>query len=202
MKALVILGHPAPNSFNQTLATAILGTWQAVGIATDFHDLMAEGFNPCLTPSEARGNPTQDPLVQAHIAQLTACDLLAIIHPNCWGAPPAIMKGWIDRVFAPNAAYSFAKGEDQGDVPVGLLRVRAALVINTGNTAPNRETATFGDPLDRIWRDCVLGYVGISDITRKLFGVVSTSTPDMRQDWIRQTETQARQIAQRIQVQL
>ena len=197
MKALVILGHPATDSFNQALATAILGTWQTAGIATDFHDLTAEGFNPCLTPSEARGNPTQDPLVQAHIAQLTACDLLAIIHPNCWGAPPAIMKGWIDRVFAPNAAYSFAKGEDQGDVPVGLLRVRAALVINTGNTASHREIATFGDPLDRIWRDCVLGYVGISDITRKLFGVVSTSTPDMRQDWIRQTETHARQIAQR-----
>ena len=45
-----------------------------------------------------------------------------------------MMKGWIDRVFAPEAAYTFAKGNDQGDEPIGLLITRAALVLNTGNT--------------------------------------------------------------------
>ncbi len=59
------------------------------------------------------------------------------------------MKGWIDRVFAPNAAYAFEKGEDAGDVPVGLLSTRAALILNTGNTVPDREQSLFGDPLDR-----------------------------------------------------
>ena len=187
MKALVILGHPAPDSLNHALAGAIVQTWQAAGIATDFHDLTAEGFDPRLTGPEARGEPTFDPLVQRHIAQLTACDLLAVVHPNCWGAPPAIMKGWIDRVFAPNAAYAFAKGDDLGDTPVGLLRAQSALVINTGNTDPARELAVFGDPLDRMWRDCVLGYAGISQISRRLFGVVATSTPVIRQGWLAET---------------
>ena len=65
------------------------------------------------------------------------------------------MKGWIDRVFALDAAYGFIKGSDQGDVPVGLLATKAALVINTGNTPLEREREAFGDPLERMWRDCM-----------------------------------------------
>ena len=71
------------------------------------------------------------------------------------------MKGWIDRVFAPDAAYGFIKGVDQGDVPVGLLATKVALVINTGNTPLDREREAFGDPLERMWRDCILTYCGV-----------------------------------------
>ena len=53
-----------------------------------------------------------------------------------------MMKGWIDRVFAPEAAYTFAKGADSGDDPIGLLRTRAALILNTGNTPAEREKIT------------------------------------------------------------
>jgi len=101
------------------------------------------------------------------------------------------MKGWIDRVFAPNAAYTFAKGSDAGDEPIGLLRTRAALVINTGNTPASREQAVFGDPLERIWRDCVLQYCGVPHVIRSLFGVVATSTADERERWL----TEARSLA-------
>jgi putative NADPH-quinone reductase len=125
-----------------------------------------------------------DPLVRTHIAQLRASDLLAVVHPNCWGAPPAIMKGWIDRVFEPNAAYAFAKGADQGDIPLGLLTTKVALVVNTGNTPPDRERAVFGDPLERMWRDCVLRYCGVQHVMRSLFGVVATSSADERRGWL------------------
>lgn len=141
-----------------------------------FHDLVEEGFDPRLTAAEARGQASVDPLVLEHITDLRDSDLLAVVHPNCWGAPPAIMKGWIDRVFAPNAAYGFAKGEDQGDAPVGLLTTKVALVINTGNTPLNREREAFGDPLERMWRDCVLGYCGVGAVIRSLFGVVATTS--------------------------
>lgn len=196
MTALEMLGHPAADSFNHALAATIAQVWQDTGHDTTLHDLTAQGFDPRLTAAEARGEPTQDPLVQRHIADLRACDLLAIVHPNCWGAPPAIMKGWIDRVFAPNAAYAFAKGSDQGDAPVGLLRARAALVINTGNTAPSREAAVFGDPLDAMWRQCILGYCGIGKITRRLFGVIATSTMADRAAWLVETQELANEIAQ------
>jgi NAD(P)H dehydrogenase (quinone) len=191
MKAMVVVGHPVPGSFNHAVAGAVTEVWQGLGCEVTSHDLTGEGFDPRLTAAEARGQPTADPLVQAHIAALTTADLLCVVHPNCWGAPPAIMKGWMDRVFAPNAAYGFAKGADAGDAPVGLLPLRAALVLNTGNTPTEREAVVFGDPLERIWRDCVLGYCSVARVERVLFGVVATSGEAERKEWL----TQARDLA-------
>jgi putative NADPH-quinone reductase len=191
MNALIVVGHPTPGSLNHSLAAAIASAWGNLGCDIAYHDLAAEGFDPRLTAAEARGRPSEDPLVQTYIKELRASDLLAVVHPNCWGAPPAIMKGWIDRVFAPNAAYTFAKGTDAGDEPIGLLRTRAALVINTGNTPATREHSVFGDPLERIWRDCILRYCGVRHVIRCLFGVVATSTPDEREHWLDQTRAEA-----------
>jgi putative NADPH-quinone reductase len=81
--------------------------------------------------------------VTEHIQELLTSGLLAVVHPNCWGAPPAMMKEWIDRVFASQVAYTFPKGEDTGDEPIGLLATRAALVLNTGTTLPDRGTRAF-----------------------------------------------------------
>jgi NAD(P)H dehydrogenase (quinone) len=184
VKALVVVGHPAPGSFCRAIAETIQETWSATGCEVRFHDLVEQGFDPRLTAAEARGQASTDPLVRQHITELRDCDLLAVVHPNCWGAPPAIVKGWIDRVFAPDAAYGFAKGVDQGDVPVGLLTTKAALIVNTGNTPLERERDAFGDPLDRMWRDCILSYCGVRHVMRSLFGVVATSSEDERRLWL------------------
>lgn len=192
MKALVVVCHPAADSFNHALAEAVRAAWTSTGCDVVFHDLYAEGFDPLLSTSEARGMSSEDETVATHIAELRACDLLAVIHPNCWGAPPAMMKGWIDRVFAPEAAYTFAKG-DSGDA-IGLLRMRAALILNTGNTEPEREKNHFGDPLDQIWRRCILEFCGVKNVSRALFGVVATSSRDERQAWLEQAGTMAREM--------
>ncbi|MCX5495114.1 NAD(P)H-dependent oxidoreductase [Kaistia dalseonensis] len=193
MKALVVVGHPAAESFNHALAEAVRAAWISVGCDVAFHDLYAEGFDPLLTASEARGASTADETVAAHIAELRACDLLAVIHPNCWGAPPAMMKGWIDRVFAEEAAFTFAKGVDGGDEAVGLLRARGALILNTGNTPAKREKDHFGDPLDQIWRRCILEFCGVKHVNRALFGVVATSSRDERRAWLEQAGKMARE---------
>jgi NAD(P)H dehydrogenase (quinone) len=184
VKALVVVGHPAPGSFCRAIADTIRPRWSAAGCEVRFHDLVEEGFDPRLTAAEARGQASTDPLVLRHIAELRDSDLLAVVHPNCWGAPPAIMKGWIDRVFALDAAYGFIKGVDQGDAPVGLLATKLALVINTGNTPLEREHEAFGDPLERMWRDCVLRYCGVRDVIRTLIGVIATSSEDERRRWL------------------
>ena len=103
-----------------------------------------------------------------------------------------MMKGWIDRIFAPEAAYSFPKGADQGDKPIGLLKARAALVLNTGNTRRAREQSDFGDPLDRMWRKCILEYCGVRRVDRALFGVVATSSAEERLSWVNEAGALAR----------
>jgi putative NADPH-quinone reductase len=194
-QALVVVAHPDPGSFNHALARAVNDVFLECGLRSSLRDLHAEPFDPVLTADEARGGATSDPLVRAHIDLLIRADMVAVIHPNYWGAPPAMMKGWMDRVFAHSAAYAFEKGEDQGDVPKGLLRARAALVLNTSNTDAARERDSFGDPLDRMWRECLLGYCGIAHVRRHVFRIVATATPAERVAWLRQAGELAREIA-------
>ncbi|WP_022702546.1 NAD(P)H-dependent oxidoreductase [Pseudorhodobacter ferrugineus] len=186
MKALVVIGHPAPNSFNHALAARIVTAWEQLGAKVVVRDLAVETFDPRLTPEEARGAPTTDPLVRRHIADLASADLLAVVHPVMWGMPPAILKGWIDRVFALNVAYGFPQGTAEGTDPIGLLPLRAALILNTSNTSPETEAARFGDPLDRIWRDCILGYCSTAQVTRRTFAPLVPSTDAARAAWLDQ----------------
>jgi putative NADPH-quinone reductase len=69
-------------------------------------------------------------------------------------------------------------------VPRGLLRARAAIVFNTGNTFPEREQIAFGDPLQTIWKNCIFGLCGVTQFHRKTFSVIVTSTPEVRAAWL------------------
>jgi putative NADPH-quinone reductase len=192
IRALIVVAHPDRSSFNHAIANRLGDVWMGLGLSVSFRDLHSEGFDPVLTLEEQRGAPSSDPLVQSHIADLRSADLLAVVHPNCWGAPPAMMKGWIDRVFAPDAAYAFEKGTDGGDAPMGLLAIQQAIVINTGNTSPDRERDVFGDHLDAIWRACIVSYCGVKDVRRELFAIVATSSPQERSAWLNRTTDLAR----------
>ena len=190
MKALVVIGHPAPSSFNHALGHQVAQGWRQAGVDVTVHDLAEQRFDPCLTRAEARGAVSDDPTVRRHIADLTSADLLAVVHPVMWGMPPAILKGWIDRVFALDAAYGLTK---EGEA-IGLLPLRAALILNTSNTPPVREAARFGDPLDRIWRDCILGFCSTARVTRKTYAPLVPSTDVTRAAWVAEAGTLAQEV--------
>ena len=60
------------------------------------------------------------------------------------------------------------------------------VVFNTGNTPLAREQEMFGDPLERMWRDCVFGLCATAQFHRRLFGVVCLSDAAQRQAWLDQ----------------
>jgi len=122
--------------------------------------------------------------VAIHCEEIAAADGIVIVHPNWWGQPPAILKGWIDRVLRPGVAYKFLEGDGGEGVPVGLLKARAALVINTSNTPCERERKVFGDPLESIWMKCIFELCGVKAFHREVFGVVVTSTHGQRAEWL------------------
>lgn len=109
------------------------------------------------------------------------------------GQPPAILKGWIDRIVRPGVAYRFVEGDNGEGVPVGLLRARAVVVLNTSNTPDERERETFGDPLETLWKRCVFGLCGVHDVRRRTFNVVVGSSPDQRQRWLAEAVALCRQ---------
>lgn len=184
MRIMLVLGHPAPGSLNHALAQRVRRTLEDLGHRVFYHDLCAEGFDPLLSASEFPRGVILGPVIDLHCAELAEADGIVIVHPNWWGMPPAVLKGWIDRVFRPGVAYEFLPGDGGEGVPRGLLKARRALVLNTSNTYPEREAAVFGDPLERIWKDCVFGLCGVTEVTRRSFGVVAASTPAERAVWL------------------
>ena len=184
MQILVILGHPDPNSLNHAIASVVCDSLRNNGHSVLFHDLCAEKFDPFLPKEEIPENGIVPDSIQKYCEELRSADGIVIIHPNWWGQPPAILKGWIDRVIRPGIAYQFEEGDSGEGIPIGLLKARAAVVFNTSNTPDERENSTFGDPLEGIWKRCIFDLCGVHTFHRRTFNVVITSSPDQRRKWL------------------
>jgi NAD(P)H dehydrogenase (quinone) len=180
----VILAHPDPRSFNHAIANAAVERLRDNGYGVFFHDLYAERFDPLLGGGEIARAAELPAAIGEHCREIARAEGIVIVHPNWWGQPPAILKGWIDRVIRPGTAYEFLEGDSGEGVPRGLLQASAAVVFNTSNTPPERERAVFGDPLETIWRNCVFSLCGVALFHRRSFGVVVTSTDDQRKSWL------------------
>lgn len=186
MKISVILAHPEQGSLNHAIAHAAVDALSENNHTVCFHDLYEERFDPLL---EARELPREAPLpaeIDKHCDEIAHADGIIIVHPNWWGQPPAILKGWIDRVIRPGVAYEFEEGDLGEGAPRGLLKARAALVFNTSNTPAQREIRFFGDPLETLWKNCVFGLCGVQLFERKMFRVVVTSTEEQRSQWLQE----------------
>lgn len=186
MPVSVILAHPNRSSFNHAIAETCVDVLRADGHTVHFHDLYAEGFDPILPFAEFNKGVPLPGDIEEHCAQISDASGIIIIHPNWWGQPPAILKGWIDRIIRPGVAYQFLEGDKGEGVPKGLLKARSAIVFNTSNTDPRREVAVFGDPLHLIWKNCVFDLCGVTDFHRRTFSVVVTSTKAQRLAWLKE----------------
>lgn len=193
MRVLVILAHPRSNSFNHAIGEAAVHVLEAEGHQVAFHDLYAEGFDPILGWKEIPKGSQIDGTIAMHCRDLVEAEGIIVVHPNWWGMPPAMLKGWVDRVIRPGVAYEFLEGDSGDGVPRGLLQARIALVFNTSNTPLQREQEAFGDPLQTLWKNCIFGLCGIGDFRRKSYGVVVTSTKEQRQAWLDDVRETVRQ---------
>ena len=186
MKISVILGHPDINSFNFAIADTVVTILRDVGHEVIFHDLYREEFPPVIHAEEIPKEVLLPDIVAEHCREIAETEGIIIVHPNWWGQPPAILKGWIDRVIRPGVAYEFKDGDNGEGVPTGLLRARAALVFSTSNTYPERERSVFGDPLETIWKNCIFDLCGVKTFHRRNLEVIVTSTPEQRHEWLRE----------------
>lgn len=186
MKISVILAHPDKKSFNHAIATTAVELLKQNGHEIFFHDLYEEKFDPILPTEEIPRDATLPSEIERHCREISAVGGVVIIHPNWWGQPPAILKGWIDRVIRPGVAYEFI-GDDKGEgVPCGLLKIKTAVVFNTSNTATEREEKVFGDPLETIWKNCIFGLCGIKNFYRRMFNIIVISSEAQRKGWLQE----------------
>ena len=184
MDVSIILAHPRQDSFCHAIAYAAMAVLHADGHAVTFHDLYAEGFSPLMTASESRTRASDDALVEQHCVEIARAQGLIVVHPNWWGYPPAILKGWLDRVIRPGVAYELTVDPNAGTTHVGRLRIQNAVVFNTSDSPLAVEQTRFGDTLGVLWKAYIADLCGIRHLERILFSVMGTSTPETRTGWL------------------
>ncbi len=180
MNVLVILGHQRAGSFCHAIATTAIEELKAAGHEVVFHDLYQEGFDPILPHEEIPRTAQVHPVVRQHCDELIKADGYVVVHPNWWAQPPAILKGWIDRVLRQGVAYEFGPS---GEV-IGHLKGKRAVVFTTSNTPRDVELRWFGDPLENLWKTCIFGFCGVEDFVRRNFEPIITSTLEQRRAWL------------------
>ncbi len=185
-KVLVILAHPdAKNSFNGAIAQRTIDALATQGYEPVFRDLYAEGFDPIMTLAETKESSSAAPLaMQKEMQAVKECAGMVFIHPNWWGAPPAILLGWIDRVLRNGFAYGFTEsGPWQG------LSDKLVQVFTTSNTPREYEISAYGDPLEKFWGTLVFGVVGSSSFERRNFEQIIMSDDAQRKGWLNDVES-------------
>lgn len=129
---LVVLAHPLRASFAAALARTVVETLEARGHSADLLDLYAEDFDPRLTAAERESYMTGkfDASAIAPLAnRLKAADGLILVFPQWWFNLPAILKGFIDRVFVPGVAFDHAP--DGGRLIPLITNIRSFWVVTT-----------------------------------------------------------------------
>jgi NAD(P)H dehydrogenase (quinone) len=184
MKVLVIIGHQRPGSFCHAIAETAIRRLRADGHEVIYHDLYEEQFDPILPEKEIPKTAELPPEIRRYCDEVVAVDGYVVVHPNWWAMPPAILKGWVDRVFRQGVTYAFGG-------PSGVIQHLAgkkAVVFTTSNTPRDVELQVYGDPLENLWKTCIFGLCGVSDFHRRNFEPIILSTPQQRCEWLAEVE--------------
>jgi NAD(P)H dehydrogenase (quinone) len=128
MKHLIVFAHPNHESLNSQLKQTLLEHLQGQGHEVQIRDLYQLNFDPVLSLADMQGQRVGQVSADVALEQefISWADFITFMHPIWWTGLPAILKGYIDRVFS----YGFAYRYDQG-VQKGLLTGKQVVIINT-----------------------------------------------------------------------
>jgi putative NADPH-quinone reductase len=148
MQTLVVHAHPDPASFNGALFVQVCATLRAQGHAVDTIDLYAEQFDPVMRLHEKQAYlETPDWLLAPyalHIDKLQRCEHLVFVHPTWWWGPPAILKGWLEKVWLPKITFEPAVKKGERLKPK-MQHIKRITVITHGGS-PWWWLKVIGDP--------------------------------------------------------
>ena len=160
-RILIVLGHPRSDSFCGALAEAYAEGARAGGSEVRAISLGSLPFDPILRDGYAKIQPLEPDLVAAQ-ASIRWAEHLVFVYPLWWGAMPALLKGFIDRVFLPGFAFKFRDGSVFWD---RLLAGRSAHLLVTMDTPPWYRVLSDGSP-DVDPRGIPAGRVGFGSLHR------------------------------------
>ncbi len=193
MKVLMVLAHPYQKSFNYAIKDAMLAGFAKGGHEVRLRDLYVEGFDPVLGSEELAALQAGriSPEIEKEQALVNWADALVFIYPLWWYDRPAILKGWCDRVFTYDYAFTYDhKGKQQGL----LGHKRAAVVITAGGSEDDFErrgisTEQLTFPMTR----GTLAFCGIDHVDSQVLFSVGEVDADDRQMMLQELSAFAEQ---------
>ncbi len=179
MNILIVFAHPNPRSFNHAILETLDTTLREQGHATRIHDLYQMRFRAVLDSDDLirnwRGDLPEDILREQEAVRWAQG--LAFVYPIWWFGAPAILKGWIDRVFVRKFAFDFTAAGMEG-----LLTHDRALIVNTlGGDEALYQRERWHELLVRPMVEGVLNACGVRNVTyRAFYSVVTVSHAERR----------------------
>jgi NAD(P)H dehydrogenase (quinone) len=158
VKCLVVIAHPVKDSLCHALAVNAIGTLRQAGHEVIVQDLYDQTFAPALSQAERQSYYAQTfdaSKLTEEIAHLTAAEALVLVFPTWWFGPPAILKGWFDRVWAPGVAFDHAI--DLGAIRPRLGKLRTAVAITTLGSPWWVDRFVMWQPIKRQLKVALLG---------------------------------------------
>ena len=187
MRFLVLYAHPNPESFAAALKRTVVETLRGRGHEVDLCDLYAERFDPVLSFEERAGYldiPANRRPVEDYVRRLEAAEGLILVFPVWNFGFPAILKGFLDRVFLPGVSFTLVNGL----ATPNLMHLKTLVAVTTYG-APRWRAFVLGDPprklVTRVLRVLVAPrarrrYLALHDMNRQ--------TPDGRAAFLRKVE--------------
>jgi NAD(P)H dehydrogenase (quinone) len=201
VNVLIVYAHHEPKSFSAALLQRSLDTLKASGHEVIVSDLHAMGFNPVATEEDFTQRRFPDALqydreqkfahqhgafapdIQAEIDKLLWCDFLILQFPLWWFSVPAIMKGWIDRVFVNGVVYGSGRRFDSGG-----LKGRKAMLATTTACLPGmvEPDGLLGSLEANLWHlnSGTLAYAGLQVLPTFAAWSIHYTTPEQRAKYL------------------
>ncbi|KYH05417.1 NAD(P)H dehydrogenase [Chryseobacterium cucumeris] len=181
MRHLIIYAHPNENSLNHHLLNTVIETLQYHNEEIIVRDLYDIGFNPVLSLNDIQGQRigklSDD--VKTEQDHISWAEQITFIYPIWWTGLPAMMKGYIDRVFS----YGFAYRYDQG-IQKGLLKGKKTVIINThGKSHEEYEKTGMDNALTLTSDNGIFIYSGLEIIRHFFFDKADKASPENLEIW-------------------
>lgn len=188
-KILIINGHPNKDSFNHALANSYENGAMASNATISRIDIGSLDFNPNLETGYQTTLPLESDL-QESIKKIQQADHIVWVFPMWWYSSPAIMKGFIDRVFLPDITYKF----EGKPFPKQLLKGKTGRIVITADTPNWYNRLVMRNPAVNQLKKGTLEFCGVKPVKVSYIGPIKKSSDKFRQKWLERIESLGRKL--------
>ncbi len=188
-KIIVINGHPDKESFCFALAESYKKGAETSGVSCKLIHLIDLDFNPILKYGYRKISVLEPDLLQVQLDILNA-DHLVFVYPNWWATFPALLKGFIDRVFVPGFAFKY---HEKGPFWDKLLKGKTARLIVTMDTPKWYYWLINKNAGHNAMKIGVLNFCGIKAVKIISFAPIKSSDNKKREQWLNRVEALGKQ---------